>query len=299
MVRVTTSYTFSAATDGHPSNQRFTIDIASMLSEKYGKLIRQGQVFMVTGIDVRAFNPNTLVQDSVSAASGNLYYFHPTANRKRAWKSAFNAVQTLRRQVGLNEKGYDFRVGYHPTYGGIMQQAWVRTEDDVLTLGGPSDDRNCIFAVHNAQLVDNGAHTEPVDASMNGFGTPFDTSNSDLDFKEDGYGTVTHDTEFFTEGTASLTVDAIPWVASATGLIDFDLINEDEYFGPSWTMTALDQTCPVMCGVLGVHIDSTVTDDLLTQDVGIQVTLDVTEWKPIINKKKGRKSRGKSKRRRK
>jgi len=297
MVRVTRSYTFSAGTDGS-LDERFTIDIASMLSEKYGKLIRQGQVFMVTGVDVRAFNPNTLVQDSVSAASGNLYYYHPTANRKRAWMAAFKAVQTLRRQVGLQEKDYDFRVGYHPTYGGIMQQAWVRSEDDVLCLGGASDDQNSIFAVHNAQLISDGAHNAPADGAMNGFGTPFDTSNSDLDFKEDGYGTITADTPYFNEGTASLTVDAIPWTASATGLIDFDALNEDEYFGPSWTMTALDQSCPVLCGVLGVHVDSTVTDDLVNQDVGIQITLDVTEWKPIIKKKKkGRKSRGKSKRR--
>lgn len=285
MVRVTSTYTFNAGSDG-AIDEKFTIDLASMLSEKYGRLIRQGQVFKVTGVDVRAFNPDTAVQDSVSACSGNLYYYHPTGNRKTAWKAAFKAVQELRRAHGLKEQHYDFRVGVHPLYGGVAQQAWIRGESHVLTLSGPDDDRNSIFSVHNAGLVQ---EMVPVDPDMNGFGTPYDTSGiteGDLDFKEDGYGTFPQDSPFFLPGSASHTADVIPFTASATGLIDFDAVNEDEYFGPSWTLTEQNLDSPVMCGLLGVHVDSTVTDDLLNQDVGIQITVEVESWSPILRRRR-------------
>lgn len=288
MPRLHLRRSMSSANDG-AMLYRETLDLTRTLSEYYGRLIRQGSVVSVRGIDVRVYNPNSASQDNAVTASGRLVWYAPTGPRKSAWKNAFGAVQRLRRMAGLREEGYDFRVGLGPDvlldgvedWPEVAQQAWVRSESDELYLGyNNSADQNSVFAVYNAQL---NPTPEPIDPSINGFGFPFDTpwaiGTGDMDFKEG-----TQDTGFFIEGLASDMMDQVPFsVAHAGGYGSFG----DDDWGAVTNAEHIDfhgTPVPVMCGLMGLEIDTTIPDDATTnpQDFGIEIVIDIESWSGIF-----------------
>lgn len=254
------------------------IDLSRYLSEYYGRLIRQGQVFKVNSIDVRLRNPNTVSQDNLMSASGSIKYFAPTANRKKAWKNAFSAVQRLRRMAGLKEKDYDCRFGFHEAWPEVVSQAWIRSESNELYLGGDVSSQNCIFSVHNGMLS---PEPSPVNPDFNGFGFPFDTpwalGTGDMDFKEGEGG----DAQYFQNGLASQTADSIEFMVSFAG--SYDAVGTDDFVGVT-NAEHIDGPFHVMCGVLGVNIDTTTPDDteLQTEDYELIITLDVDSWSSIL-----------------
>lgn len=280
MPRVTFRGQTTAYADG-AGNYTALIDISTLLSGHYGKLIRQGNSFKIKQAGIRVFNPNTAVQDRLLTASGRLVYYSPTHNRKKAWKNAFSAVQRLRRMVGLKEKNYDFRVGLVSSFGDVLQQAWIRSEDDVLTLGDSG--QNGIFDVHNAQIDES---LLPKDPNLNGFGFPFDVAGlgvGDADFKE-GLG----DGGYFKEGQASATMESIPFMAAMAG--SWDNAGEDDFVGATNAEhIPLDDN--VMCGLIGVMLDTTVPDDteLQIEDVGLEITLDIESWSSLLPKRRRKK----------
>lgn len=291
MPHITIDHTVSNYADGD-GNSKFLIDLSKELSGLYGKLIRQGQIFKVNSIHVGVYNPNTTVQDEALSAGGILAYYHPTGNRKAAWKNAFTAVQRLRQLGGVKSDGYDFRVGFRGNTGWqeVDFGAWVRDEDEPLVLGYDSDGQNSIFTVWNDRLVD---ASQPVDPDYDGFGTPFDTPGvlaDDLDYTD-------NDNQFYQEGGAPVTYQMLPFQAAAAGVFDSGVFQAGSTMAPGWTTTNQVQG-PIwaMCGLIGVDVTTTIPDDTTaqTQDVGIRVTVDVESWEPII---KRRKSRGKRSRR--
>ncbi len=284
------SGSFSNYSDGS-GTVRFLCDLSSELSAMYGKLIRQGSVFKINGIQVRLQNPNTLAQDNSLSAAGRIAYYHPTGNRKKAWRNGFSAVQRLRRQHGLKESGYDFRVALYEISGWdqVDYQAWVKGENDLLVLGNnPSDPERSLFNVHNSALD---TVTSPRDTGTSGFGTPYDTPGilpQDVDFHENDNG-------YFTPGRADIDLQEVGFQVAAAGSFD-DFGSGGDYAG--WT-NAQQINGPIwaMCGLLGVEVDTTIPDDseTQTQDSEIHLYVDVESWTPIVKKKKGRKSRGRRK----
>ena len=289
MPRITINQNLSAAADGSFAMFK-TVDIAKELSEHYGKLVRQMQLFQVRSVEVRVRNPNTLAQDDHLSVAGNIQWFSPTANRKRAVINAFNAVQRLRRQHGLIEKGYDFRLGLGPddVWGEVPMQAWIRDEGEELYLfSNSSSDRNSVFSVWNAQQMQ---EQLPVDPDLNGFGTPYDTpgvGEGDLDFHEGEGG----DAGFYQEGHASQDPDTAPFIVALGGAYD-NLGSTDHGFATNAEKLFINSQ--VMCGLMGIYFDTTIPDDseLQTQDVGVEVVIDVRSWSPILQKKKRGKNRG-------
>ena len=265
----------SAAADGSMMYQQ-TLDISAKLSEYYGRLIRQGQVFKVRSVDIRLRNPNTLSQDNALSAAGSLGYVAPTGPRKAAWRNGLRAVQRLRKMAGVRGKGYDFRVGFHPNYGEVVGQAWVRSESNELNLLGASDDQNSCFSVWNAGQVP----PTPVDPDLNGFGFPFDTpwalGTGDMDFKE-GLG---GDAAYFTPNQASQVADSIEYQVGFAGA--WENAGGEDYAGIT-NAEHIDGPFHVMCGLMGLVVDTTIPDDTLTQlqDFELVVTVDVESWSPL------------------
>jgi hypothetical protein len=260
----------------------------------YGNLVRQGQIFKIKSVHVGVYNPNTAVQDEALAAAGIIGYYHPTGNRKQAWKNAFTAVQRLRQLGGVKSEGYDFRVGFRGNTGWqeVDFGAWVRDENEPLVLGYDSDGQNSIFTVWNDRYMD---ASLPVDPDYDGFGTPFDTPgvlDDDLDYTD-------NDNQFYQKGAASIPYQMLPFQAAAAGVFDSGIFQAGSTLAPGWTNTDQVQG-PIwaMCGLIAVDVTTTMPDDTAnptgTQDVGVRVTVDVESWEPILKKKKkGRKSRGK------
>lgn len=289
MVHLNYTVDFSQFSDG-AGNVRYLLDLTKDLSQLYGKLIRQGQVVKVRSIQFGLENPNTLAQDIAMAAAGDVYYYHPTQNRKNAWKAAFKAVQAHRRLLGIQAKGYDFRVGFrgNSEWDTVDFNAWIRDEQHHLVLGYHPDPQNSIFTVHNDRLVD---ASNPVDPDYNGFGTPFDVPGigvGDLDFTD-------QDNTFYQEGYASTNMNALRFQVAAAGAYD-DAGSLGDW--GTWTNTdKLHGPIHAMCGLIGLDIDTSMVDDSegQTQDTRLTVNVDVESWSPILKARKPRKTNSKRK----
>jgi hypothetical protein len=284
MVHLNYSVDFSQFSDG-AGNVRYLMDLTKDLSQLYGKLIRQGQVVKVRSIQFGLENPNTTSQDIAMAAAGDVYYYHPTQNRKNAWKAAFKAVQAHRRLLGIQAQGYDFRVGFrgNSNWDTVDFNAWIRDENQHLVLGYHPDGQNSCFTVHNDRLMD---ASTPVDPDINGFGTPFDVPGigvGDLDFTD-------QDNPFYSEGYASTDMNALRFQVAAAGAYD------DFGSGGDWgTWTNTDKVhgpIHAMCGLIGIDIDTSMVDDSegQTQDTRLTMSVDVESWSPILKPRKTRKT---------
>lgn len=274
MPRISKSYVLSAAADGSMDYKNI-IDLSAELSALYGRLIRQSHVFKVKKVDIRLFNPDTSVQDNAMSASGKLVFYSPTKYRKQAWKNGFNAVQRLRKQVGLKEAGYDFRVGLHTEYPNIPQQAFVRNENELLVLGGLG--QNSCFDVHNEMINQT---TMPDDPDINGFGTPWSHAEDDLDFKENDDG-------FFMKYIANNNADSIPWMVGFAGAAHN--LTMDDYAGIT-NAEHIEGPFNVMCGLIGVQVDTTIPDDSdvptpQIEDFGLEIVVEVESWSKMLPKR--------------
>lgn len=288
---------------------KYLIDLSAELSQIYGNLVRQGQVFTVRQVNVRMYNPNTAVQDQHMAVSGKLVYFAPTAARKKAWKSAFQAWRMNRRQLGIKTRNEDFRVGFVDGYkvnqsilgilpgflglhpDGVAYNAWINDEEKPLLLSASNDTQDIFGNWSQANM----SHGPDADNTHFGHWAAKDASSlaDDLDFVAGEYA-------YFNQDEASTTAQSIPfqvgfssWWRDDSGstpanplatdpisLRDFQSVsNADAVTGPF----------PVMCGLLGVYVDTTTVDDSTAQtaDWGIEISIDVEKWSPIMKRRKG------------
>jgi len=294
MLRLQYYFGGDAFADG-AGGDKFLIDLSDEMSQVYGRLIRQGQIFKVSGVDVRIVNPNTVLQDEVMALSGKFLYFHPTGPRKKAWLNAFKATQTARRYFGEQTKspGYDFRVGLASGYStdvgagneGVRFNAWLNAADDPLQLTNTVNDRD-IFGVYNGSLIEAEAPRKNTDG---GFGGPF---QKDADALLDVLDYVTNDSDPIIEqlGAASDEAQSVPFMVSFTSLYE-SAAGATEAANSVTNADHIDGPLDVMCGLLGVYIDTTTIDDDLvqSQDWGLEVSIEVESWTPIM--KKSRKSK--------
>lgn len=283
------SFDIDMERDGATGGQRYLIDLSKELSALYGRLIRQGQTFKVNSIQVSVESPDGTFETANRAmgVAGDIYYLHPTANRKKAWMNGLSAVNRLRRLLGIVSKGYDFRVGLRGNTGWntVDNQAWVRNEDEPLCLGYNADAQNSLFSVYNDRLVD---ASLPVDPDLLGFGAPFDfpgLGTGDADF-------TANDATYFSEGYASLDMAGVRFQTSFSGAYD------DAGAGGDWgAMTnseVIDGPIWAMCGLLGIDVDTTYVDrsEAQTQNCIMHVTVDVESWTPFVKRgKRGRRSR--------
>ena len=89
-------------------------------------------------------------------------------------------------------------------------------------------------------------------------------------------------------GSADQTMDSIPYSVAHAGA--FDNLGTDD-FGAVTNAENIIVDSMVMCGLVGVTIDTQIPDDseLQTEDYGIQVTLDIEKWSPIFSRKNQKK----------
>lgn len=290
-------YTFDgdAFADG-AGGDKHLIDLSEELSGLYGKLVRQGQIFYVKGVDIRLVNPNTAMQDEVMAVSGKLIWYHPTAPRLKAWKVAFAATQAQRKMLGnTHSEGYDFRVGFGPGYStdvgafgtGVKYNAWLNSSGDPLLLSSPGDTDQDIFGNWNANLDTSELPKNP----HGGFGH---WAQKDAAALLDELDFVTHEDGFYIDGAASLAAQTLGWQLSFTSLYE-SAIGATEAANSVTNASRMELDAPIMLGLIGIYIDTTTIDDELvqTQDWRVEISVDVEKWSPIF---KGRKKSRRSKR---
>jgi len=294
MPRLEYRFSGDAFADG-AGDDNFLIDLSANLSRLYGRLIRQGQIFKINSVDVRIVNPNTPVQDEVMAVSGKLVYFHPTSGRTKAWKTAKSSVMSHRKTMGLKTTrgNYDFRVGLFKGWGsttdtgillsGVQHNAWINSSSDYLVLNGGGDTDVDIFGNHNANLNTSPGLTNPT----GGFGhwAMKDAASiaDELDFMRNEH-------TFFTPGEAALFTSSLPFQVSFTSVFASG-IGASEAANSVTTSDRASGPLYVMCGLLGVKIDTTTVDDSAAQvaDWTLEISVDVESWSPLQKKSRRKK----------
>jgi len=289
MPRISWYFDGDAFADGS-GGDKFLIDITEKLSELYGKLVRQSSVVRVRQINARIVNPGTLVQDQAIAVSGKMVYYHPTRNRKLAWKNAFETWLSNRQALGVRSRGADFRVGLLDDYStdvgvsndGVRYNAWINDEEEPLMLVSTTENQD-IFG----NWTENNEITSP-DGSNANFGhwaqKDSATLGDDLDF-------VTNQTAYYAVNEASKTAAVVSFMVNFSAWFD-DAQADPSDFASATNAQTIRGPFDVMCGLVGVYVDTTTVDDseTQTQDWGLEITLDIESWSPLMPKRKKRKA---------
>lgn len=109
---VTTSLGVSKITNDPSNPNEAYVDLAMLLSEKYGKLVRQGHKFTITGIQARLV-PESSGYDVGQAISGSMGFMPVTKHSRKAWNQAFlmwKRQKQLASSVGSPIKHDDFEM---------------------------------------------------------------------------------------------------------------------------------------------------------------------------------------------
>lgn len=279
------------------------LDLSAELTRKMQRMVRQGQIFKLVGIDM-AMQDKTDNEDG--QATGYFQYMLPTKGRCDAWRTAFFAVQKWRKIQGIPANyNYDFRIGFNDVYNDptgyslqtrrapfgtgddagqtIPNQAFLEIASNgdgqgLCMISPTANSATSIFDVHNLGIEYNDGATAP----SFGYGwTPyFPTSNvQDMDFVINEHALLVTNPKG--PQYASLIPDTIPWsVAYADKSTDGAV--------QTWKWRPVTgEYVPIMLGLLELHVDDVSNADKMS----IIINIHLAGWKPILQRKKRRKSR--------
>ena len=216
------------------------------------------------------------------AVSGDLIWYAPTSYRKKAWKVAKNMVALNRRQLGIQgSRDYDFRVGFSTGYStdvgifgeGVKHNAWVNADDDPLLLASASSNQG-IFKNWNDNHTSQNMPVNPT----GGFGH---WAQKDADALLDELDFVTNENPIYSRYKASETAQRAPFAVSFSNVIASSIGVSGDIADTQGART--EGPLSVMCGLLGIRIDTTLVDDTAaqSQDWRLAVSVDVESWSPI------------------
>lgn len=283
-----TSNTFTVNVSNNPhTSQNTYVDLAALLSKQYGKNIRQGNNFKVSGISIAMIPKSTTNHfDTGMAVSAKISYCPTTRHTRKAWNEVhkmWKHQKKLRAGIGssvnYDEMEFQFDSAHNYNRTSTLYQSGLGDADaDELHLFGLSSESSNSLALQDFY---NSRHpiTETSRYSFN---------NTEIkDRKFDAY--------FPTEQ-----------VVYASSVLSAAVSEAGEY--PSAYLSAANAQNPmteftdplnVMCGLLKVRC-YVITDDTATQtedSAYLQVSVHVSSWKSLIYKSKSFNRRGRANRR--
>ncbi len=289
---------------GGPANgtgerdHKYLCDISEKLSEHYGRLVRQSNTFTVRNINIRMVNPDQTgetTDDEVLAVSGFFNFYEPTKNRIDAWKNGFTAWLNNRKALGVKSRGADFRVGLSDGYStdvgifgdGVKFNAWINADDDPLMLNSATIS-NSLFKTWNRNMTS--VNLLDPENPNGGFGH---WAQKDADAIADELDFITNENEYYTEGQASAVAARLPFQLNFSAWFD-NGTSDPADFGSASNSEQLIGPHRVMCGLMGIYIDTVTVDDSESenQDYEIEVSMDIEKWTPFMGRKKSKKSKG-------
>lgn len=263
-----------------------------LLSEYYGKMIRQGNTFKIQGIQA------SLTPDEDSAgidvglsAEVQVGYVPSTRHAKFAWNQVYKGWRNQKKlatAIGGQIRYDDMEFGWSPTEGAdrartstIFGSGMSDTLQEKLVLTGASTaSAGVTVGEYSLQDYYNSAYETPEPSR-----DPF----TNTDIKDPKWGDTPFPEVQMLHCTAT---SSAQWFRdSGTGL---DIHQGAITMGDIQTLPV---PCESLCGVLEVNA-FIMPDDTLGQfedDFWLDVTIWVSSWKPLIFRKKAyRKSRGRS-----
>jgi hypothetical protein len=263
-----------------------TIDLSMLLSEYYGKNIRQGHNFKVNGLQIALVphDPGTTTDfDTGGSIISNFNYVPTTKHSRRAWNDAFTMWKRQRRfqtTGGVGTMNDDFECGYEIAQAGTRTSTLLTASNDsasekVVLLGDSSSNSDwSLQDYYNSKYT-----TRP--PSRNHF--------SNVEYKENKFS----DTRY--PSGQSIWVDA----STSSVVTKFDDIGTNTSYSGGFTdseWTEFPQSCNVMCGLLRyfIYMHPGDTAAQIEDNLEVYLNISVTSWKPLAyprSKPKKKKSR--------
>lgn len=297
----TLSYTFDGAGQG---GMHGLMDISADLTRRLQRMVRQGSIFKLVGIDISASTDEPIVPgtDVQTACAGVLKFYTPTKGRCDAWRNAFFAVQKWRKIQGCPPNyNYDFRVGFdanteiqgfevwgdYPTPNQAFIEHYANDMEEssaqglFLTNSYATDSYQSLFDVWNMgiEMQDGSA------APRFGMGwqpyAPDPSNKFDVDFvKNESALLVTNP-----KGPqyASLEKTEIGFTVGFSE--DADVVSITSPW--QWRPVA-NEYVPVLCGLIELMTLDSLENQ---QDCDLHITLYISGWKSILPRRKKRKSK--------
>ena len=281
-----------ASNDNSPETPNVTaqVDLALLLSEHYGRNIRQGNSFKVNGVQawLRPANLDTseFIDVGVSAAV-KFAYIPTTGHSRRAWNNVFKqwkAQKNLAGAVGSQVRYDDMEFAWNATLATSRTSEIYSTgigdgSTEYLCLTGTSSSGTdfCLNDYYNSSYAAPAASTNHFDNSV---------------IKEPKFGT-----------TPFPEIQAV--YAAATNSARQGVLGENAIIGTSpegltsaiadSEMNILPTPIHVLCGLMEVkaYIMADDTTDQIEEDMIIDLAISVVSWKPLVyrpRRKTGRKS---------
>ncbi len=257
----------------------FNNDLAGQLTEQLQRMVRQGQYFKVTGIDM-GLAPTSSTVAASGSITGKLRYYAPTRGRCEAYRDAFKTMAEAMKGQGISmrdNKFYDFRVPLRDSslYANAVPFANGATFNGADELAMNKAAPNGVFQVHNESV-------QPIQSSAtfsDGFGVYGSAGNSwVLNPNQQGY-----------QGNHMIADDEFEEIPFQLAI--------DASSGQSNITTPIFQWRPdpalylaVLAGQFEVTVENTIIEGAGTLDLLISYT--VAGWKSIMgNPDKKRRSR--------
>lgn len=278
-------------------------DLSKQLTQKLQKMVRQGSIFKIVGIDIAVLPDDGA--EGEGGVAGVLRYFTPTKGRCDAWRHAFLATQKWRKIQGVSGNyNYDFRLGFDaaPFASGKMQfggpvsnQAWLEyyADDDTeatyqglfLLNSASANSQQSIFDVYNLGLEMNDGATSP---SFGQGWTPYSPFQSvdekvDMDFvKNEEALLVTNPNG---PQYASLTPEYIGFQVSWSADGGIDIGGGKSTLPFQWRPVS-NEYLPMLCGLSEIQITDTVQE---SANQTLIITFYVSGWSPILRRRRRKK----------
>ncbi len=286
---------FDASNDNDPSsaNVDVQIDLALLLSEHYGRNIRQGNSFKVNGVQAFLFptddDTGEFVDAGVSAAV-KMQYIPAVGHSRRAWNNIFKqwkAQKNLKGAVGTQIRYDDMEFCWETS------KATSRTSTIMAQGIGDSNDENlCLI----------GSSSSGTDVSLRDYyNSSYPTPGGSIDqfgssvIKEPKFGATPFPEDQEIHFAASN--------SARTGLLgDSAILGSGEGLTSALAfseMNMLPTPINVLCGLFRAqaYIMPDDTADQIEEDFGLKIAISVVSWKPLVyrpRRKTGRKSSKKS-----
>lgn len=262
------------------------VDIATLLSKKYGKTIKQGNNFQVTGIQVGLIPKNTTLQfDAGGAVSSKITYVPTTKHTRKAWNEVnkmWKAQKRLRAGIGSAVK-YDemeFRFDSSHTYArtSTLYQSGLGDSDadDLMLIGSSSESTNRLG------LDDFYNSRHPVGAT-----SAYSIGGEIKDRKYDVY---------FPSASTVYATSTLSAAVSEAGEFPSAYLSAAAASAP---VSEFSEPLNVMCGLLKIQ-NYVITDDTTVQvedEMYCQIVVHVKSWKSLTFKSKSYNRRGRANRR--
>ncbi len=280
----TLNYTF---TDITADGSKYHMDLSGELSSQLQRLVRQGQIFKVCGIDMQVTEFGGQ-PDAGGQISGRIQYYAPTKGRCKAYNDAYKAMREAMRLQGVKpslNKQYDFRMIMRPEseYENtpIVNLATLDGTHELVATGSVDENTN-VFDVYNRSVQPITADDTPAgELFPAGFNT-FGVQNTPTDFVlNDG---------LLWEGNswiADLEKEFIPFQLSYTPG------STDVAFTLEWRPDPALYLA-ILAGQMEIVIDE-LDKDTGADALKLEVAVMVAGWKSFVGSKKtGRKFRRRS-----